>query len=122
MTLATMLNRAGVAPRTAQEIMRYSDIRLTMATYTDARLLNVSGALDSLPKLTPDKNTVNEHESMRATGTDGTGVPEFPPVFPPNAGDRGKTVSFPDMLAGNFGAKSSGGAGRENRTKPTKKA
>ena len=98
--------------------MRHSDIRLTMATYTEARLLNVSEALDSLPKLTPDKNTGNEQESMRATGTDGTGVSEFPP----NAGDRGKTVSFPDMLAGNFGAKSSGGAGRENCTKPTKKS
>ena len=49
MTLATMLNKAGVAPRTAQEIMRHSDIRLTMSTYTDARLLNVTGALDSLP-------------------------------------------------------------------------
>lgn len=78
MTLATMLNKAGVAPRTAQEIMRHSDIRLTMATYTDTRMLNVNGALNSLPKLSPTKPSRETPESMRSTGT--TGV--LPPVLP----------------------------------------
>ncbi|MDA1165319.1 MAG: tyrosine-type recombinase/integrase [Planctomycetota bacterium] len=79
MTLATMLNKAGVAPRTAQEIMRHSDIRQTMATYTDASLLNVNAALDSLPTMTstlPDDETPN---MMRATGTDETAFRNLAP-------------------------------------------
>lgn len=32
---ATFLAKSGVAPRTAQSIMRHSDIRLTLGTYTD---------------------------------------------------------------------------------------
>jgi hypothetical protein len=78
MTLATMLNKSGVAPRIAQEIMRHSDIRLTMATYKDAKLLNVSVALDSLPKLTPDRATDGRREAMRATGTNGKPIPGLP--------------------------------------------
>jgi len=118
MTLATMLNKAGVAPRTAQEIMRHSDIRLTMTTYTDAKLLDVSGALDSLPKLSPNKHPHDHQDAMKATGTDSP----FAPPFPPKAIDQGETVSFPDILAGNFGEKQSNNGNRENRSKPTKKA
>ena len=99
MTLATMLNKAGVAPRTAQEIMRHSDIRLTMATYTDAKLLNVSGALDSLPKLTPDRNADDKRESMRATGTDDNAAKRFAPLFAPGTGQSGHSESFPVILA-----------------------
>src|SRR5262249_30988575 len=50
-TLATLMNKAGVVPRTAQAAMRHSDIRLTMETYTDPKLLDVRGALDALPPL-----------------------------------------------------------------------
>ncbi len=66
-TTATYLAKAGVAPRTAQSIMRHSDIRLTLGTYTDPRLLDTVAALDALPafKSTPDP------ERMRANGTDG---------------------------------------------------
>ena len=81
MTLATMLNKSGVAPRTAQEIMRHSDIRLTMENYTDARLLNVSGALDSLPELAAS-STVEDHlEVVQVTGTAGA----LPPILPPDS-------------------------------------
>ncbi len=47
----THLSAAGVAPRTAQAIMRHSDIALTMNTYTDERLLETSAAVDLLPEL-----------------------------------------------------------------------
>jgi integrase len=122
MTLATMLNRAGVAPRTAQEIMRHSDIRLTMATYTDATLLNVSGALDSLPKLGTGKPD-SEPVRVRATGTDdmNTASP-LAPLLAPKTGDRGKSVSFPVTLQGDFGAHSGSRDGSEKRSKPMKKA
>ena len=51
-TTATYLAKAGVAPRIAQSLLRHSDVRLTLGTYTDARLLNTVGALNALPALT----------------------------------------------------------------------
>jgi integrase len=50
-TLCTELQKNGVAPRTAMEAMRHSDIKLTMKTYTDAGQLPVAQALHSLPGL-----------------------------------------------------------------------
>lgn len=48
-TFATMLNSAGVAPRVAMELMRHSDIRLTLGTYNDSVLLPLTDALHQLP-------------------------------------------------------------------------
>jgi integrase len=50
-TFGTLLSRAGVSPRTAQQAMRHSDIKLTMGVYTDPRLLDVRGAVEKLPAL-----------------------------------------------------------------------
>ena len=50
-TFGTHLSKGGVAPRTAQAAMRHSSIDLTMNVYTDPRLLDVHGALDSLSTL-----------------------------------------------------------------------
>jgi integrase len=50
-TTATLLSRAKVAPRVAQGFMRHSDIKLTMQTYTDPRLLDEAEALAALPDL-----------------------------------------------------------------------
>ena len=46
-----MLNVAGVAPRVAPQAMRHSDIKLTMKHYTDTELLDVSSALEHLPRI-----------------------------------------------------------------------
>ena len=59
------LAKAGVHPRTAQELARHSDIKLTMARYTHLELRDLSSALEGLPKLP----TV-EVEAVRATGTE----------------------------------------------------
>ena len=64
-TTATYLAKAGVAPRTAQAIMRHSDIRLTLGTYTDPRLLDTAKAMDALPRF----DRPSESERLRATGT-----------------------------------------------------
>ncbi len=64
-TTATHLAKAGVAPRTAQSIMRHSDIRLTLGTYTDPRLLDTASALDALPSSDRRPDT----DRQRATGT-----------------------------------------------------
>lgn len=52
-TFGTWLARAGVAPRTAQALMRHSDIRLTMGVYTDPRLLDTAAAVATLPSVAP---------------------------------------------------------------------
>jgi integrase len=48
-TYATWLSMSGVAPRSAQAAMRHSDIRLTMQTYTDPKLLEIRKAVEALP-------------------------------------------------------------------------
>ena len=48
-TFGTNLSLAGVAPRLAMELMRHSDMRLTMKNYTDATCLPTAAAIDSLP-------------------------------------------------------------------------
>ncbi len=56
-TFGTLLSKAGVSPRTAQQAMRHSDIKLTMGVYTDPRLLDTRGAVEKLPPL-PVPNSV----------------------------------------------------------------
>ena len=51
-TLATLLIKAGVHPRVIMELMRHSDIRLTMNIYTDASQLELSASLAMLPQIT----------------------------------------------------------------------
>ncbi len=48
-TCGTMLTLAGVSPRTVMELMRYSDMKLTAKTYTDAGMLPVCETVDLLP-------------------------------------------------------------------------
>ncbi len=48
-SFGTHLSLAGVSPRVAQAAMRHSNISLTMGTYTDARLLDTSEAIETLP-------------------------------------------------------------------------
>jgi integrase/recombinase XerC len=51
----TLLSSSGVHPKVAQELARHSDIRLTMQTYTHARLHDLAGAVAGLPSLLPEK-------------------------------------------------------------------
>ncbi len=41
-TFATLLSKSGVVPRMAQELMRHSDIRLTMNVYTYPQLIDTA--------------------------------------------------------------------------------
>jgi integrase len=95
-TLSTLLNRAGVAPRTAQATMRHSDIRLTMATYTDPKLLDVRGALDNLPALPVSRGHEPMIEVTRATGTEGLATSSLAPPLAPTAGFSGQIRSILD--------------------------
>jgi len=66
-TFSTMLHRAGVSPSVAQAAMRHSDIRLTMNTYNHLGLMDVVGAIESLPSI---GGMPTNSESLQATGTD----------------------------------------------------
>jgi len=50
-TTSTYMSRGKVTPRVAQRFMRHSDIKLTMQTYTDPKLLDEAEALAALPSL-----------------------------------------------------------------------
>ena len=123
-TFGTQLSRAGVAPRTAQAAMRHSTINLTMNTYTDPRLLDVAGAMESLPSFPLDAQPGQLGQAdvdVRATGTDDnaplsadapavvnavsaadaddSGASEFAPKFAPNADKRGILGATTDTQA-----------------------
>jgi len=66
----TLLERSGVSPKLAQELARHSDIRLTMNVYTHARLHDLAGAVDGLPRILPPAPGA-ERATLAATGTDG---------------------------------------------------
>ncbi len=71
-TFGSLLSKGGVTPRTAQAAMRHSKIDLTMNVYTDPALLDVRGALDTLPAL-PLQGDQASREAVRATGSDDQG-------------------------------------------------
>jgi len=66
-TFATLLSKAGVVPRMAQELMRHSDIRLTMNVYTHLQLVDTAGAVETLPTIGIQRQAAEQ----RATGTNG---------------------------------------------------
>jgi integrase len=64
----TLLGRNGVSPKTAQELARHSDYKLTMKVYTHVGLDDLAGAVNGLPSVLPTETT---SDAVRATGTDG---------------------------------------------------
>ena len=93
-TFGTHLSKAGVAPRVAQAAMRHSSIDLTMNVYTDPRLLDVHGALDSLPALSLGDSTTDTQAEAKATGTDNAMARQFAPAFAPKSGNWCKPLSI----------------------------
>ena len=67
-TFNNLLFKAGVMPHQAMELMRHTDLKLTMTAYTDPRLLDTASAVDSLPSLAPGQGP--ERQTVRKTGTD----------------------------------------------------
>jgi integrase len=67
MAFGTYLQRAGVPIRTAMQLMRHSDIRLTAKVYTDPTLLDTAGAVAKLPRLGQPSEQKDE-QGGKATG------------------------------------------------------
>ncbi len=65
-TFGTMLSKAGVSPRVAQAAMRHSSIDLTMNVYTVPRLLDVQGAIESLPQISTTSEPFENKHRMAA--------------------------------------------------------
>ena len=105
-SVGTLLSKGGVSPRTAQAAMRHSKIDMTMNVYTDPKLLDVHGALDTLPMLDLNLGPKTNHQEMRATGTDSRdSAPasnyarkSVAPVVAPTSGKPGHSESYPVTL------------------------
>ena len=136
-SFGTLLSKGGVAPRTAQAAMRHGTIDLTMNVYTDPKLLDVQGALDSLPSLDLDASPSTERAVMRATGTEcrdaaanrrrvdlagATGKSFVAPPVAPNIGKQGQTVSFAVTSADDADERTLKRSTLENPYEPSKKA
>jgi integrase len=62
---AGLLATSGVRPKTAQDLMRHSDINLTMSRYTHTLRGQAQEAIESLPDL-----SLHSSQRQKATGTD----------------------------------------------------
>jgi integrase len=69
-TTATLLAKAKVSPRIAQQFMRHSDIKLTMQIYTDVRQLDEDEALGAFPKLDVNGGLRSAAQEGRSPGGD----------------------------------------------------
>ena len=77
----TMLERAGISPKTAQVLARHSDVRLTLQRYTHKTLRDLGAAVESFPSVLP--KTDHPKAAARATGTDGRSAPSRGASLPP---------------------------------------
>jgi hypothetical protein len=101
MTFGTTLAKAGVAPRTAMQLMRHTDLRLTMSVYTDPTLLDMGGAVESLPDFSrPPTQAVG----LR-TGTDDAplDISTEPKVLTKSTSCRGSRGRFQAHMGGPTG-------------------
>jgi len=93
-TFGTLLSKGGVAPRTAQAAMRHASIGLTMGVYTDPRLLDVQGAVESLPALPLTGGIDTERLAVKATGTDDFRGSPLAPTLAPTTDKSGSLRSI----------------------------
>ena len=105
-TFGTLLSKGGVTPRTAQAAMRHSTIDLTMNTYTDPKLLDVAGAMESLPSLPLGAGPHTGANVLSATGTDDSTPSPLAPTLAPTTGKTRTLQSILDKIA-SAGEKSS---------------
>ena len=105
-TFGTLMQLSGVNPRTAQELMRHSDSKLTMQIYTDANLLPTVAAIHSLPSLINVPSFVPENVTNHGTNRDResqTEVGEYPLQCVENEmvrGDESRSDSREEMVLG----------------------
>jgi integrase len=87
-TFGTNLAKAGVSPKLAQELMRHSDINLTMNIYTHVDMPDLAAAVERLPNF-PSSSSPKQ---QRATGTDSV----VAALVAVKTGDRGNYQGLSD--------------------------
>ncbi|MHC4831846.1 MAG: tyrosine-type recombinase/integrase [Planctomycetota bacterium] len=86
-TLATNMHREGIDPRTMQQVLRHSDIKLTMQTYTDERHLDTKAAIEKLSwplladKLAASTCTPTDSKGLTCTRPDPNKGENAPPMI-----------------------------------------
>ena len=78
-TYVSHLVSSGASVKTSQVLARHSSPVLTIGVYAKASLHDISGAVESLPDLTP---AAGDREAMSATGTEGNSIPTATPMLP----------------------------------------
>ena len=96
-TFGTMLSMAGVTPRVAQAAMRHSSIDLTMNVYTDPRLLDVQGAVESLPSMSATSDPTENRQRI-AVGAENFAHCSVTPTVTPDADFSSLLQSTPVTL------------------------
>jgi hypothetical protein len=99
-TYGTMLAAAGVSPRVAMELMRHSDMKLTMGVYTDVAQLPMIAETARLPSLSlpnPQIARATPHGApqLDAQGDAQTGVAAGPDASPPVATGQNSSLCIP---------------------------
>jgi hypothetical protein len=101
-----------------------------MNVYTDPKLLDIQGALNSLPSLDWKSSPSTECQTMQATGTGDRdaavdsrhSVSLVAPVVAPNIGKRRQSVSFAVISSGDGDERTARRSPLENLRKQSKKA
>jgi hypothetical protein len=87
--------------------MRHSKLDLTMNVYTDPKLLDIAGAMETLPALPSYENACGDGAALMATGTDNAAEEyetaqsahrRFAPKFAPTAGKMGPSETLADKM------------------------
>ena len=101
-TFGSLLAASGVHPKLAQELMRHSDINLTMSRYTHVFSGQEANAVAKLPDFSKRRPQAN-----KATGTDGQWV---------DAGEKSYSKSYSKLTETDyFGCQRSATGGTEQR-------
>ncbi len=120
MTPNTMLADSGVAPRTAMDLMRHTDVKLTMGAYVDAAMLSRRDAVESMPEIGKGRH-VERADVLKMTGTDDSEVPDEKRHLKRHhdVGNGGISVGIsPDGLRGTVGSAGAKDATNEDNKNP----
>jgi len=95
-TLGTNLSRQNIHPRVAMQLMRHSDIRLTMNYYTDVSGLPLADAINKMPAFT-SLATHGDDTQIHTQNPDVMGTKQSPPDTGPPDGEPPKIIQ-PEQL------------------------
>jgi len=121
-SFGTMLAKAGTAPRSTMDLMRHTDLRLTMGVYTDHRILDTARAVEQLPSFTDRPEHERQAVPALRTGTDDLPVQTANATIALNRGSDGPQRSATGRLGDSERAKTpiksgvfDGGGGNRTR-------